>query len=339
VERRATSRERRGDDADRHQQPGVHPATWYAQRGGGQASASYRPRRASRHDDEVLPEAAEQRSQRCSPGATSFTHDGANARVRRRQRGGIREPPSTTGAHHQQRRVVPGPDAPAPTRPRKMPTEGQHDPTANFRVFSGNRASGACHHHAHDGQHDHGQRRRSRAARPTLFWAGDEVMAMNNNLQPLQRTTLKDQGERLQSGPSRAARHGAARAAATWRGRRRSPLVVQSLVNRRQQIALTEPLAGQAGERAPTISRTEGKRDQGQGAARPRRPTRDTMSAAPMPGKVERHSRVRPAASPIVSASTASTSRNETVRTRGDTGHSRDLQLGHRRSGGGGVPL
>ena len=43
-----------------------------------------------------------------------------------------------------------------------------------------------------------------------------------------------------------------------------------------------------------------------------------TMRAAAMPWKVERHSRVRPAASPIVSASMASTAQaTKTVSTRG----------------------
>src|SRR5262249_40006334 len=88
-------------------------------------------------DDEVVPEAAEPREvlddAANSSGATmrnSATSPNDNA--------------TTNAMTTSSDASAPGHDTPAPSAPQKMPNDVSMTPTANFKVFSGTRDSGAC---------------------------------------------------------------------------------------------------------------------------------------------------------------------------------------------------
>src|SRR6516165_10262717 len=131
----------RGEDADGHQPPGIHPRDVDEERGGNQGQRNrYRPAPVVT-DDEVVPERAE-RAQPAAHRATSFTPAGTSARVRRSS---VVYPSATSTTTGTSRAAsFPGHDTPAPSAPQKIPNEVSMTPTANFRVFSGTLASGAC---------------------------------------------------------------------------------------------------------------------------------------------------------------------------------------------------
>src|SRR5256885_3758716 len=205
----------RGDDADRHQPPGVHPRDVDEQRGGGQGQRKgYGPAPVVT-DDEVVPKRAE-RAQPAAHRATSLAPAGASARVRRSSAVYPSATSTTRGTITSSAASFPGQDAPAPSAPQKMPNEVSMTPTANFRVFSGTRASGACTTTPTTATTTTATAALS-AARPTLFWLAPKVMAMNTTSSPSSRTPLKDRVNAYQSWTQPRRPPGAALAAATWR--------------------------------------------------------------------------------------------------------------------------
>src|SRR5215471_9439291 len=205
----------RGDDADRHQPPRVHPGDVDQQGGGGQSQRNGCRPPPVVADHEVVPERAE-RAQPPAHRATSCTPAGALARVRRSAAVYPSATSTTMGTITSRAASFPGQEAPAPSAPQKMPNEVSMTPTANFMVFSGTRASGACTATPAAATTTTAAAALS-AARPTLFWLAPKVMAMNTTSSPSSRTPLNDRVNAYQSWTQPRRPPGAARAAATWR--------------------------------------------------------------------------------------------------------------------------
>ena len=85
----------------------------------------------------------------------------------------------------------PGQSAPAPSAPQNIPYDVSITPTANFIVFSGTRASGAC--SARPATTTAAiATPAAAAARPTSCWLAPNVMTMNATSRPSSSTPLKD---------------------------------------------------------------------------------------------------------------------------------------------------
>src|SRR5215472_19184159 len=205
----------RGEDADGHQPPGVHPRDVDEQCGGGQGQRNGRRPAPVVTDDEVVPERAE-RAQPAPHRATSLTPAGAGARVRRSSAVYPSATSTTKGTSTSRAASFPGQDTPAPSAPQKMPNEVSMTPTANFSVFSGTRASGACTTTPTMATTTTAATALS-AARPTFPWLAPNVMAMNTTSSPSSSTPLNDRVNADQSWTQPRRPPGAARAAATWR--------------------------------------------------------------------------------------------------------------------------
>src|SRR5213078_1542787 len=109
----------RGENADRHQPPRVHPRDVHEQGGGGQGERNGCRPAPVVTDDEVVPERAE-RAQPAAHRATSFTPAGAVAWVRRSSAVYPSVTSTTTGTSTSSAASFPGHDTPAPSAPQKM---------------------------------------------------------------------------------------------------------------------------------------------------------------------------------------------------------------------------
>src|SRR5215470_2334277 len=205
----------RGDDADGHQPPRVHPRDVDEQGGGGQGQRNGCRPPPVVTNDEVVPERAE-RAQPAAHRATSFTSAGASARARRSSAVYPSATSTTTGTSTSRAASFPGQDAPAPSAPQKIPNEVSMTPTANFRLFSGTRDSGVCTTTPTTATTTTAAAA-LRAARPTLFWLAPKVMAMKTTSSPSSSTPLNDSVKAYQSWTQPRRPPDAALAAATWR--------------------------------------------------------------------------------------------------------------------------
>src|SRR5215472_9929489 len=200
----------RGEDADGHQPPGVHPRDVDEQGGDGQGQRNGRRPAPVVADDEVVPERAE-RAQPAAHCAASFAPAGTSARVRRSSAVYPSATSTTRGTSTSRAASLPGQDTPAPSAPQKMPNEVSMTPTANFSVFSASRACTTTPTMATTTT----AATALRAARPMLFWLAPKVMAMNTTSSPSSSTPLNDRVNAYQSWTQPRRPPDAARAAAT----------------------------------------------------------------------------------------------------------------------------
>src|SRR5690348_15865439 len=132
------------DDGNGQQPPGRHVEP-REDRGGGQRDDHAHGDRRVVADDEVVPEAQEgaQRTHQCTSMLSAGAGTGRAGPVPRRRIATPSRATSTVKASSTRIAASePCQCAPAPSAPQKMPKVVSSEPTANFMVFSGSRASG-----------------------------------------------------------------------------------------------------------------------------------------------------------------------------------------------------